>query len=326
MTGFVTNVGLKPNIGVIINASASMVIDINVIGSICKVLSRPLMFAVGGSKGELRVFNKNGAGFVELFSHNQYDPNGKSAKCVCALYLTTEHKRSNAPTGADFDRREGMNAVTVATRSGMLARMRSARSSSNISHANSENDNGFLAVGSRSGLVECWDVAKQECIFSTGLGHAEGHTGRVNSLIIIMDGSGRYPNLLFSGGNDGAARLYDLRSKRCCLVINNDGGPVTCVLGACFGAGSRILYVASSDGVVRCFSFKNGEIVRLIRTFRGHFDRIMSMEFLTDNNEDIIKTCSRDGTVRYTVQLIFQYRLTTFIIFQDMEHWNFSKI
>jgi WD40 repeat protein len=258
-------------------------------------LSAPLLCAVGGSNGELRVFQKNASGFVEVFHHNEYNPSGAtSSKHVCCVHLAVWEKR--IPPRRGTPRVPASNApIAQTTRSGMLARMRTARSGSNLSApAHAAGGEGYLAVGSRSGVVECWDVGNQECIFSTALGHAEGHTGRVNALTVIMDESGKLPPLLFSGGNDRTARLFDFKSKRCCLVIKSAGGPVTCVSGGC----GDLLYIASADGAIRCYSFKNGEIVRLIRVFRGHSDRIMSMEVVTENSEDVLRTCARDGTLR----------------------------
>lgn len=263
-----------------------------------QALAAPLLCAVGGSNGELRVFKKLPSGFIEIFHHNQFNPNGMSSKYVCCVHLAAWEKKTASRRGSQESKPSNDAPTTATTRSGMLARMRTARSGSNLNTQIAASGEGYLAVGSRSGVVECWDVSSQECIFSTSLGHAEGHSGRVNSLTVLLDESGKLPPLLFSGGNDMAARLYDFKSKRCCLVIKSSGGPVTCVSGGSGNLASRLLYVASADGVIRCFAFKNGDMVRLVRVFRGHSDRIMSMEVANVNNEDVLRTCSRDGTLR----------------------------
>lgn len=278
------------------------------------------MFAVGGSKGELRVFQKTSSGFSEIFLHNQYDPSGQTSKYVCCLSLSTPERQSASVY------RERSNRENVPTRSGMLARMRTARSSSNMNSAPSAPAEGYLAVGSKSGVVECWDVGKQECLFSTRLGHADGHDGRVNSVVIISDRACKLPPLLFSGGNDRTARLFDFRSRRCCLVINSAGGPVTTVAGGCRDAVCRLLYIGSADGAVRFYSFKNGEVVRLVRVFRGHSDRIMTMTTIVENNEYVLRTCSRDGTVRFYCILILPYILAVDLLILQIMHfiriWN----
>lgn len=259
------------------------------------MLSGPLLCAVGGSKGELRVFCKQQSGFIEIFHHNQYDPSGNSSKNVCCLFLATNEKRiSVRKSRLDNSSTEGSST----TRSGMLARMRSTRSSSNMNNTEPVVADGYLAVGSRSGVVECWDVAKQECIFSTTLGHADGHVGRVNALTLLMNSSSRLPPLLLSGGNDRTARLYDIRSKRCALVIDSASGPVTSVAGGSGDLSTCLLFIGSADGVIRSYSFRNGEAVRLIRIYRGHSDRVVSIETFVESNETMLRTFSRDGTVR----------------------------
>ena len=257
------------------------------------------MCAVGGSNGELRVFQKNSTGFVEIFHHNEYNPNGMSSKHICCLYLSESvHRKTPRRPGQKNADQKSSESLPPSTRSGMLAKMRTARSGSMLADPGRSSGEKYLVVGSISGVVECWDVATQECVFSTALSHAAGHVGKVTSLILLEDRSGKLPSLIFSGGNDRTARLYDFRSKKCCLVIKSASGPITSVCGGFHGAAFRLLYVASSDGAIRCYSLKNGEVVRLVREYMGHSDRIMSMELETLHNEEVLRTCSRDGTVR----------------------------
>eukprot|EP00913_Durusdinium_trenchii_P035808 g33507.t1 len=113
---------------------------------------------------------------------------------------------------------------------------------------------------------------------STSVQPESGHTKAISSVKFAPDGA----RILTSSAYDGTARLWEVVSGSCHLVIPGDGKAV-----------NDAVLLASASESLRIFDAENGECVL---TLSGHEDWVRSAAFSPDGT--IIGSASYDGTVR----------------------------
>ncbi len=113
-------------------------------------------------------------------------------------------------------------------------------------------DSRTLACGGRDGVVQLWDVASGDILFSM-----PAHKKGVNSVAFSPDG-----RMLASAGNDGMVRLWD----------SENGGPQGQMIGGAYAIPSVVftqdsasLAIANGD-IIR---FRDVETQRFVLTLRG---------------------------------------------------------
>jgi len=113
-----------------------------------------------------------------------------------------------------------------------------------------------------------------DCTTLTQVQSFQGHKGAVMS-IHCWDDSDSF----VSGGADGASRLWDLRSKRCCAVV--DPNPPEEVSRAPVGVvriepTGKLLASGYKDGKCMLYDVRGGRVVQL---FRAHDDEIRTLNY-----------------------------------------------
>ncbi|MCA1704063.1 MAG: WD40 repeat domain-containing protein, partial [Actinobacteria bacterium] len=135
-----------------------------------------------------------------------------------------------------------------------------------------------------------WRLQPQErlCTF-------DGHTGKVFSLAVTLDGA-----LLASGSADGTIRLWQVPSGKLCRTFNGHSGKVSCLAvspdGRFLASGSR------KETAVQIWRLPSGE---LVDTLHGHTGGVLSLTFSPDGA--LLASGSRDGTIRlwpWTLRLL----------------------
>eukprot|EP00435_Cladocopium_sp_Y103_P017421 s2247_g4.t1 len=154
-----------------------------------------------------------------------------------------------------------------------------------------------VLYGKKSSDPHCFPVA-DEMMKVEGHGGAQlrnikeflvaghGHSKAISSVKFAPDGQ----RLLTSSAYDGTARLWDVVSGNCHLVIPGDGKVVN---DAVFSPDGQKVLLASASESLRIFDAENGECVL---TLTGHDDWVRSAAFSPDGT--IIGSSSYDGTVR----------------------------
>ena len=131
--------------------------------------------------------------------------------------------------------------------------------------------------------VRAWDAGTGQSVKKMG-----EHTGIVNSVCAARRGT----PLLVSGSDDGTARLWDLRVRRCVQKFGEVPGsfPVTCVA---LGAGSETLFAGGVDNLLRAWDLRTGQ---LSLTLEGHGDTVTGCALSPDGS--FLLSNAMDNTLR----------------------------
>lgn len=101
---------------------------------------------------------------------------------------------------------------------------------------------GMLALGTLTGAVSIWDVARQ--MLRHQCSKADGEVGGVTKMIWIKDH-------LVTGCLDGSIRVYDGRTGEMTLMLT---GHRSEILDLCYNAKQSVILTTSDDGTARIFT------------------------------------------------------------------------
>ena len=128
--------------------------------------------------------------------------------------------------------------------------------------------------------VRAWDAATGQQVKKMS-----EHTDIVNSCCPLRRG----PPLLVSGGDDGTARVWDLRAKRAVKTLTERYQ----LLSVAFSDGGDAVYTAGIENVVHVWDLRREEVSL---TLKGHGDSITGMRVSPDGTH--LLTNSMDNTLR----------------------------
>lgn len=115
-----------------------------------------------------------------------------------------------------------------------------------------------------------------------------GHAAIVNS----MQTSRRGTPYLVSGGDDGTTKVWDLRSKRCCITFEHQYQ----ILAVSFDDTSERIFAGSLDNTVLIYDFRKRDKDAEPDVLEGHADSITGLDVSKDGN--FLATNGMDNTVR----------------------------
>jgi WD40 repeat protein/serine/threonine protein kinase len=136
-------------------------------------------------------------------------------------------------------------------------------------------DGRTLISGGSDGLIDIWDVARQQCLVSI-----RAHATRIFSVAISPDGA-----MAASGTTDNAIKLWDLKTRTCLATLN---GHKRLIWALAFSPDGKTLASGSGDHSVRLWNIPFRGEVAVLRSFSGNNpgvpDEIRSLNFSPNGN------------------------------------------
>ena len=135
-----------------------------------------------------------------------------------------------------------------------------------------------MAVGSTNGMVEVWDIARDEC-----LRRLSAHKGAVTSVALPGDGT-----RVASAGSDRVIKVWDVRQGECLSTqpAKED------ILALAMTPDAKWLASGSAQRTLHCWDLASGKAVG---TFTSKGQRMGALAISADGKT--LASCSRDGPV-----------------------------
>ena len=176
-----------------------------------------------------------------------------------------------------------------------------------------------IAIGSRNGLLELWDIRTGERL-STLRNQTEKHvrfwggrTEQNNSISLVFSPGG---TILASGNLDGTVQMWDTTSGEELIILNRkvdkmkgllhtpddkllthepwEGDNISRPTALEFSPDGNLLVIGNMNSSIQVWEYATSE---LIATFTGHTSRVNWLAFSPDGNT--LSSGSTDGTVRF---------------------------
>jgi WD40 repeat protein len=122
----------------------------------------------------------------------------------------------------------------------------------------------------------------------------DGHKNQLRSVAFFPNSQNQESNLLISGGDDCAIKIWDVNNRKCQKTIQ---GYTNRIWSAAFSQNGQILVTGSEDNKIRLWDIQNGKCVRSsLKTLSGHTDWVWSVVFSPDGN--MLASASEDNTIK----------------------------